>query len=97
MQTAGHVVGALQHREMRWNINAYHGCVTTPSRMSEGHHITREAANEGLTTLRRKMIMRTIVSTLLALSLLAAAAAPASAAKDWTAEDFWKQQQTTLP
>jgi hypothetical protein len=43
------------------------------------------------------MIMRTIVSTLLALSLLAAAAAPASAAKDWTADDFWKQQQTTLP
>src|SRR5262245_25141656 len=43
------------------------------------------------------MIMKTIVSALIALSVLAAAAAPASAAKDWNPDDFWTQQQNNLP
>ncbi len=39
--------------------------------------------------------MKTILSALVALSLLSAVAAPASAY--WNPEDFWKQQENNLP
>jgi uncharacterized lipoprotein YajG len=42
------------------------------------------------------MIMKTVISALVALAVLAGVAAPASAA-DWSPDRFWQQQQNNLP
>jgi hypothetical protein len=66
-------------------ITVRHGCVSPSSRGCEQRHIrgagekparTKEANNQTL----RRMNMKTVLSALLALSLLATVAAPASAA-----------------
>jgi hypothetical protein len=47
----------------------------------------------------RRMIMKTIMSALVAIAVLAGIAAPASAADadGWSPQRFWQQQQNNLP
>jgi hypothetical protein len=41
--------------------------------------------------------MKTLLSALVALSVLAGVAAPASASHGFSADGFWQQQQNNLP
>jgi hypothetical protein len=73
------------------SITPRHTCVTAPSRIPAAHHI-RLARPERPNQQAGVTIMKTIVSALIALSVLAGIAAPASALD---AKKFWDEHPTS--